>query len=349
MKELEAIAQRFFKCQHWVGARPFGAGNINDTYRIEFKQDGAIRIFILQRINQQVFRQPEALMRNICRVTSHVKSSAFPYEIPAPIPALDGQVFYLDSERNYWRCFPYIPNSYAPEGKTDVDMAFEAAKAYGAFARALQDFPAGELSETIPGFHDTDLRWEAFLEVLEADPVQRVDRSAAEISAIFQAIPVFEKVSRLKKSGALPLRVTHNDTKAGNVLFSKKTHKALAVIDLDTVMPGCILSDFGDMVRTFVPDKLEDEPTPITLRPEILEALRAGYLNETDDFLTATEKEHLLLGGAWITGEQALRFLTDWLAGDVYYKIKHPEHNLLRTRNQLAVFQQLAKLMMNDE
>ena len=136
----------------------------------------------------------------------------------------------------------------------------------------------------------------------------------------------------------LPLRVTHNDTKAGNVLFSSHTHKAVAVIDLDTVMPGAILSDFGDMVRTFVPDKMEDDPTEITLNSAILEALTSGFLSETADFLTSAEKDHLLLGGAWITGEQALRFLTDWLAGDIYYKIQYPSHNLVRTRNQLAVF-----------
>jgi thiamine kinase-like enzyme len=142
----------------------------------------------------------------------------------------------------------------------------------------------------------------------------------------------------LKPSGELPLRVTHNDTKAGNVLFDINSHKALAVIDLDTVMPGTILSDFGDMVRTFAPDKGEDNPTAVSLRQEVVTALLEGFLSETGDWLSSAERKHLMLGAAWITGEQALRFLTDWLAGDVYYKIQYPEHNLIRARNQLALF-----------
>ena len=142
----------------------------------------------------------------------------------------------------------------------------------------------------------------------------------------------------MKKSGGLPLRVTHNDTKAGNVLFDKDTNKALAVIDLDTVMPGTILSDFGDMVRTFAPDREEDDPEAVQLREDILDALTEGFLSQTADFLTETERKYLLYGAAWMTGEQALRFLTDWLAGDVYYKIQNPEHNLVRARNQLALF-----------
>ncbi len=214
----------------------------------------------------------------------------------------------------------------------------EAARAYGAFARALQAFPVRELVETIPGFHDTDRRWEIFTDVLEKNPAQRVQHGTAEIYAMKEALPVFKTISRMKKSGELPVRVTHNDTKAGNVLFDKKTHKALAVIDLDTVMPGAVLSDFGDMVRTFAPDKTEDNPTAVSLRQDIIAALREGFLSETADWLSEAERKHLMLGAAWITGEQALRFLTDWLAGDVYYKIHYPEHNLIRTRNQLALF-----------
>ncbi len=341
MEHFKALAEQFFKIDRWIDAAPVGAGNINDTYRLDFEQHGVALAFILQRINHQIFRQPEALMHNICLVTKHLHTGSFPYESPAPVQAIDGRFFHQDAAGNYWRCFPFIPDSYAPEGKTDAATALEAAKAYGAFARALRDFPAQELAETIPGFHDTDRRWDVFLKVLAEDPAGRVAGAAAEIETMFRAKPVFDTISRLKKSGELPLRVTHNDTKAGNVLMSTTTHKALAVIDLDTVMPGTILSDFGDMVRTFVPDKFEDDPTKITLRSDMLAAITTGFLSETADFLTSIEKEHLLLGGAWITGEQALRFLSDWLAGDVYYKIQHPEHNIVRTRNQLAVFEAL--------
>ena len=235
-----------------------------------------------------------------------------------------------------------IENSYAPEGISDPNLAYEAARAYGAFARALRDFPAHTLAETIPGFHDTDRRWEVFLNILAQNPAQRAKATQLEIEAMFSAKPVFDTISHLKKSGSLPLRVAHNDTKAGNVLFDISTQKALAVIDLDTVMPGTLLSDFGDVVRTFVPDCNEDSVGTPKLRIDVLEALTKGFLEETSSFLSKIERENLMLGAAWIVGEQALRFLTDWLAGDVYYKIKSPEHNLLRARNQLELFRTMS-------
>lgn len=201
------------------------------------------------------------------------------------------------------------------------------------------------MSETIPDFHNTDLRWEYFVNVLEQDSVNRGKAAEPEINAMYAAFPVFEQISRLKKEGELPVRVTHNDTKAGNILFHKNTHEAIAVIDLDTVMPGTILSDFGDMVRTFVPDKYEDETGDVNLKLDVLQAVKDGFVAKTNDFLTKTEKEQLMLGAAWIAGEQALRFLTDWLAGDVYYKIQHPEHNLIRAKNQLNLFSKLRELI----
>ncbi|MBC7774436.1 MAG: aminoglycoside phosphotransferase family protein, partial [Phycisphaerae bacterium] len=278
---------------------------------------------------------------NTLRVCQHLEKQDYPYQIAAPLPALDGTYLQKDADGNYWRTFPFIENSFAPEGIFDPHIAYEAARAYGAFARALRDFPADSLAETIPGFHDTDQRWQAFLKTLEEDPAQRVAGTRPEIEAIFAAKPIFDKISRLKKLGELPLRVAHNDTKAGNVLFDLNTHKALAVIDLDTVMPGTLLSDFGDMVRTFAPDCTEDEPTSPNLRSDVLEALTKGFLEETEGFITKTEKENLILGAAWIVGEQALRFLTDWLVGDVYYKINSPEHNLVRARNQLLLLETL--------
>lgn len=334
----QSIARQFFTLDRWLGARAVGNGHINDTYRMDFEANGKPQSFLLQRLNHQIFRQPEALMQNIRKVSDYLSFQDYPYQVIHPIPTLDGKLLYTDEAGNYWRVFPFVPNSYAPEALVGPDIALEAARAYGAFARALRTFPAVELVETIPGFHDTDRRWEVFTDILKKNPAQRVQHSAAEIAAMQEALPVFETISRMKKSGALPLRVTHNDTKAGNVLFDKNTHKALAVIDLDTVMPGTILSDFGDMVRTFAPDKPEDNPMAVSLRQEMIVALREGFLLETADWLHATERQHLMTGAAWITGEQALRFLTDWIAGDVYYKIHYPEHNLIRARNQLALF-----------
>lgn len=332
------IARQFFQINRILGLMPVGNGNINDTYRLDFEWGEEQKTVLLQRLNHHVFKQPQLVMDNTLRVCQHLENRDYPYQIAQPLPALDGSFMQQDEAGNYWRAFSFLENSFAPEGTADRHIAYEAARAFGAFARALRDFPAHTLAETIPGFHDTDRRWLAFLKVLEEDPAHRVAKTQPEIKAMFAAKPVFDQISQLKKSGELPLRVSHNDTKAGNVLFDLSTRKALAVIDLDTVMPGTLLSDFGDMVRTFVPDLSEDSVIAPSLRPDVLDALKRGFLEETGAFLTEAEKDNLLLGAAWMAGEQALRFLTDWLAGDVYYKIKSPQHNLIRAQNQLNLF-----------
>jgi hypothetical protein len=334
----ETIARHFFNFDRWLGIEPIGNGHINDTYRIGFEVEGRVQWWLLQRLNHHIFKQPDVVMENIRKVSIFLEKQAYPMQTTAPVAKLSGGLLHTDAQGNYWRIFPYIPDSYTPEGLVGPEIAFTAARAYGAFARALQHFPANNLSETIPGFHDTDRRWAALEEVLKTDPVGRVRSTAQEIAAIHEALPLFRQISHLKQSGALPVRVTHNDTKAGNVLLNMHTHQALAVIDLDTVMPGAILSDFGDMVRTCAPTAPEDNPEAVSLRPDIIAALEEGFLSETADWLLESEQKHLMLGAAWITGEQALRFLTDWLAGDVYYKIQYAEHNLVRTRNQLALF-----------
>lgn len=346
---LESLARRFFKIGRWIGATAYGDGNINDTYRIDFEANGTKETFLLQRLNHLVFTRPNVVMRNIRRVCDYLQKQDYPYRVAAPVAALDGSLLQKDTGGNYWRVFPFFENTFTPEGMASPEIAHAAARAYGAFARALRDFPTGELAETIPGFHDTGRRWTNFLKTLENDPAGRAAQTAAEIEGVFAAKTVFDRIAALKKSGDLPLRVTHNDTKAGNVLFDSVTHKALAVIDLDTVMPGTILSDFGDMARTFAPDRKEDEPGALALRSDVLDALLRGFLEETGDFLTSVEKENLLPGAAWITGEQALRFLTDWLAGDVYYKIRYPEHNLVRTRNQLALLEEIMKILPGEQ
>jgi Ser/Thr protein kinase RdoA (MazF antagonist) len=342
---LSSIANHFFPINEWVSETSIGAGNINDTYCIEFISSGNYHKLILQRLNHEIFRKPALVMENIHHVTAYLQKHSFEYYSPAPLRTLDGNLLFQDNQGNCWRCFPFVENSYAPEGKASAEVAYEAAKAYGAFSRALQDFPVGALYETIPGFHDTDQRWQTFIQILEKDPVGRRNNSKAEIDAIFLAKPVFDSISQLKASGKLPLRVTHNDTKAGNVLLHTQTQKAMAVIDLDTVMPGTILSDFGDMVRSFVPVQVEDSEEEIQLQQDVLGALERGFLSETSNFLTTTERDNLLLGGLWIIGEQALRFLSDWLAGDTYYKVKHPLHNLVRARNQLRVLKKLQAIV----
>ncbi len=338
------IARHFFDFDQCLRAAPVGQGNINDSYRIELSfKSGETNCYLLQRLNHQVFKNPALVMDNISKVSNYLQQQAYGYQIATPLPARDGEWLHQDAKGNYWRVFPFFENTFSPDGISDPAIAYEAARAYGAFAAALRDFPTHELGETIPGFHDTEQRWAFFLTILDQDPVGRVARAQAEIAAIFDIKPVFDKIQHLRTQ--LPLRVTHNDTKAGNILIDKTTQKAVAVIDWDTVMPGLILSDFGDMVRTFVPNGPEDAVSQgLQMRQEILDALLSGFLSETEAFLSTEEKAQLLLGGQWMTGEQALRFLTDYLAGDVYFKVRDPEHNLRRTQNQLRLLHLLQTL-----
>lgn len=312
-----------------------GKGNINDTCLIRCEA-GA---FVLQRLNSQVFKNPAAVDANMALVEKHLKSNAdYPLQVLECIADGTDKRLYKDDSGQYWRLFLYCENSYTPEGRVSGEMAYKAAQAFGCFARAMSGFPAGQLSEVLPGFHDSMARWEHFLEVLKQDPLSRVQEAKAEIEALFGILPVFQEVERLKVQKLLPVRVTHNDAKAGNVLFDATMHEARMVIDMDTVMPGSLLSDFGDLVRTLCPDRYEDETGSVALIPGQLEAVREGYLDGVGDAITALEMNQLMLGAKWIAGEQALRFLTDYLAGDVYYKVKDAQHNWRRARNQLGLF-----------
>ena len=324
---------------HCRACSPLGNGHINDTYLIDYELDGNYFLGVLQRLNHLVFPNPVSVMENTIRICTHLEQKPYPYQVVAPIASNKGAYLYQDEFGNFWRAFSLVENAYSPESISDPEIAFEAACAYGAFARALRDFPADSLTETLVGFHDTTRRWEKFMAVISADKWGRVAESRAEIEQLWAAKPVFDRIESLKKSGLLPVRVVHNDTKAGNILFDKTSHKARAVIDLDTVMPGTLLSDFGDMVRTFTPDRAEDAEGKPLLRENMLEALLAGYLSQTQDFLHITERNNLMLGAAWMAGEQCLRFLNDWLEGDVYYKTTFPKQNLMRARNQAELFQ----------
>ena len=345
LPQLLEIIQQFRSFDACTGTTPVGAGNINDTYRVDLlRDDGRPESWLLQRLNHRVFKDPEAVMRNIRAVAAHLeRQTDFPLLIPAPVPTLKGEWLYCDEAGNYWRVFPFYENTFAPERLPEPAIAYEAARAYGAFLYSVRDFPAEQLAETIPGFHDTERRWLVFEDVLEKDPVQRKQLVQAEIETLFEARGVFSRVDQLKRNGELPRRVTHNDTKAGNVLIDVQTGRAVAVIDWDTIMPGTVLSDFGDMVRTFVPDCPEDSDSLVHLRMDTLEMLCRGFLEKTAGFLTPVERQNLPFGALWIIGEQALRFLSDYLAGDPYYKIRYPEHNLVRARNQLALLRAVSE------
>jgi hypothetical protein len=319
------------------GAIVLGSGNIHDTYRL-----GS---FVIQRLNNQIFRDPELVMDNLTRVLDHLCGGPYPLQVSRPVVSASGNMLEWDSMGGVWRVFSYISDTYAPEGMVSAETAREAAWAYGVFTAAMDTFGLEGLGETIPGFHDSDRRWTQFTIAIERDIAFRMKDCSREIGRMRDYSGLFERVGKLKRSGELVLRVTHNDTKAGNVLMSLHTGRAVAVIDLDTVMPGVVLSDFGDMVRTFVPSVYEDgRAEDLSLRLEVLDALRAGYLSSAGGVLTPLERQNLFLGGAWMVGEQALRFLTDYLNGDLYYKTAYDHHNLVRARNQLRLLDLLSGL-----
>ena len=319
-----------------------GKGMIHRSFLVR----GGGQAWVLQSMNTAVFSKPELVMDNLLRVQAHLKKSDYPYRIAEPIQTRAGGFLYCAPDGQTWRAFLYFPDTYAPEGSPDPEEAYWAARAYGDFLGALRDFPADSLPETIPGFHDT-LRRQAYYEEVraQADPA-RLRQAGRAADALADFFPLFQEVHALKASGQLPRRVTHNDTKAGNVLLDTRTRRPVAVIDLDTVMPGIVWSDFGDMARTFVPNRPENDPdTPrLELNTETLAALQEGFIAAAGAWLTPPERAGLLHGAVWITAEQALRFLTDYLAGDVYYRVEYPAQNLDRARNQLVVAEKLWKI-----
>lgn len=348
-QDLQKLASQFFKIEKWHSARPLGKGHINDTYLIDFQADGNRQQWVLQILNTQIFKNPAAVEANWQAAADHLARSKYPLKIPALQPPINQQTNPPKFQNSKTpklqtvRVTPFFENTFAPETAATPALAFEAARAYALFLRHLADFPVEQLQETIPDFHNSQKRWQTFQTTLKNDPAGRLKTCQAAVEKMLQTESIFLKINELKAAGELPTRPTHNDTKAGNVLLDSLTGQAVAVIDWDTIMPGTVLSDFGDMLRSFAPDRAEGDPQHenLSLRPKVVEAMCSGFLGETRHFLTKTEKENLLLGGFWIIAEQALRFLTDYLAGDVYYKISYPEQNLVRAENQLSLLREV--------
>ncbi|MFQ5446530.1 MAG: phosphotransferase enzyme family protein, partial [Saprospiraceae bacterium] len=312
--------------------RPFGTGHIHDTFKVATGAGS----YLLQKMNRQAFSAPELVMHNIQRASEYIAGKPYPLKNMRPIPARDGQLWQQDAAGDYWRMFPFFENTVAFDHVNSEELAFEGAKAFGTFAKALDGLPAGALRLTIPGFHDGPKRLAYFKNAVKKATPGRLEMAASEIETLLRHQALFGQIAE----AGLPLRIMHHDTKINNVLFDAGTKKAVAVVDLDTVMPGVVLSDFGDMMRTFANTAAEDEAVieKVALQMPIFRALCEGYLSEMGGLLSPLEKKWLPEGGRWLTLMQALRFLADFLEGDVYYKTNYPEHNLVRARNQLALF-----------
>lgn len=350
---IEAIAPRFDLPGRLLEARPFGSGHINETYVATFLDGDRLARFVFQRLNLHVFPDPDGVMENIARVLAHLRGKLEAAGLPdaerrAPrlLSTREGALYHRAAEGGCWRVYTLIEGARSYDVADSPARAYEAARAFGAFLCDLSDLPPPRLHETLPRFHHTPTHLARLEEVVERDPRNRASGARREIEA-FLGDPKRRALARsladLQESGALPERVIHNDTKLNNVLFDGETGRALCVVDLDTVMPGLSLHDFGDMVRTSTSPRPEDETdlARIEARPEIFEALVRGYLAPLRGVLTRAEIDQLVPAGQVITLECASRFLADYLAGDVYFRTHRPEQNLERCRAQLALLRSL--------
>ena len=300
--------------------------------------------YMLQRINQSIFKNPVALMENIQRVTSHLaaKVSGEPdcnRLVLTLIPARDEKVWHLDSDGNYWRAYRFIEKARTYDSVESTKQAFQAARAFGRFQKLLVDLPSPRLHDTIADFHHTPKRFVALEQAVDLDVARRAIKAKPEIDFAFAR----KSIAGVLLDANLPERITHNDTKLNNVMLDDVTGEGICVVDLDTVMPGLALYDFGDLVRTTTSSAREDERdlSKVTMQFSMFEALVRGYLDSAGSFLTKAERQHLVLSGKLITFEQGIRFLTDYLGGDPYYKVHRDEHNLDRCRTQFALLESI--------
>ncbi len=339
--DFAALVKQFKFEGAFLEANPCGFGHINDTYAVRFrKANGAVHRYILQRINHNVFKNPEALMQNIERVTSHLKKRIIAAggdperETLNLIPTAEGKAFYRAPDGDYWRAYTFIEGAQTYRAVERLDHVYSVAKAFGNFQKLLSDLPAGELHETIPNFHHTGKRFETLVEAVERDVKNRARFVRPEIEFVEERAGETSVLVDLLEQGRLPERVTHNDTKFNNVMIDNETGEGICVIDLDTVMPGLSLYDFGDAVRSAANPAAEDEQdlSIVRIDLEILDRFAHGYLDIARDFLTSVELDHLLFAAKLMTLECGMRFLTDYLEGDVYYKVWREAHNLDRCR-----------------
>ena len=325
---------------------PWGNGHINDTYRVTFENEqGVKKHYILQQMNKSIFKNPVQLMENIVGVTEFLKRKISANggnperETLNVIPAKDGKPYYVDSEGEYWRAYVFIENTVSYDLIDNPEILYEGGLAFGRFQSMLADYPAKTLHETIPGFHDTRERFETFKKAVEEDVCSRVDLVREEIQFVLDREEIVDCFQDLLRSGKISFRVTHNDTKINNVLMDKDTKKGICVIDLDTVMPGAAMNDFGDAVRIGASTALEDEQNldKVWCDLELFEACAKGFIEGCGGKLSQEEIKLLPMGAKLMTYECGMRFLMDYIQGDIYFKIHRPGQNLDRARTQFKL------------
>jgi hypothetical protein len=343
--DFQEIVQEFDFKGDFSSAESYGEGHINDTYIANFKVNGSTQRYILQRINHHVFRDPEGLMSNIQDVTAHLRGKIKiaggdpKRESLTLIPTVDEKFYIRTEEGDYWRGYLFINNARTYESVENLDHVYHAAKAFGNFQNLLSDYPSENLFVTIPDFHNTQKRFGTFVESVEKDELNRARLSKPEIEFVTQRVKDTSVLVDKLRKGELPERITHNDTKFNNVMIDNDTGAGVCVIDLDTVMPGLSLYDFGDAIRSLANPAAEDERdlSLVNFDLQRFDYYTRGYLDAVGEVLTPEEIKNLPFSAILMTLECGMRFLTDHLQGDIYYKIQRKNQNLDRCRTQFKM------------
>ncbi len=343
---LENLISKFEFEGEFVSYMPYGEGHINSTFLLDFRaRNGQIKQYILQKVNTSVFKDPDGLMRNIQLVTDFLREKIIASggnperETLHFMKSENGKIYYIDDNGECWRVYRFIDDATTYQSVENPVHFCNAGKAFGYFQNQLSDFPAKELTETIKDFHDTGVRYDNFIRAVEQDPLGRAKDVQKEIDFVLARKKEATKIVDLLKSGDIPYRVTHNDTKFNNILIDDKTGEGFCVIDLDTVMPGCALYDYGDAIRFGASSAPEDETDldKVYMDMELFEQFTKGFLESTKDVLTPAELENMAFSAKLMTLECGSRFLADHILGDTYFRIHHEGHNLERARTQLKL------------
>ncbi len=348
--QLTEISKQFQIYGEIMHAETCKIGHINETYSATYDQGGTRVRYIHQKINRNVFKNPDAVMSNVVRVTNHLRkkleetsASDITRRCLTIVPTRDGESFFRNGAGDCWRTFVFVEGVQTFEAVQSPKQAFEAGKAFGQFQSLLVDLPGGRLHETIPAFHNTRKRLHALLEAVKKDHFNRAREAKKEIDFALKHEPLVDVILNAMAKGKIPERITHNDTKFNNVMLDSQSGEAMCVVDLDTVMPGCALYDLGDIVRTATSPTLEDERDlrKVRMLMPMFESIARGYLTTAGQFLTPAEKELIPFAGKLITFTIGLRFLTDFLNGDTYFRIHRPGHNLDRCRTQFKMVESI--------
>ena len=336
----ETILDSFSLPANAYTIQEFGTGLINHTWKVQSKTTE--EAYILQRLNHQVFKDPQAIASNITAIEQYLQQSHPHYRFIAPLKTAKQADYHTDEAGNFYRLFPFLLHSHSIDVVSTPQQAFEAARQFALFTKLLSGFEANRLQTTLPHFHDISLRFTDFKTALKQGNEERIHQSQAAIDYLLQQEPIVHTFEAIKHHPDFKVRVTHHDTKISNVLFDAED-KGLCVIDLDTVMPGYFISDVGDMMRTYLSPANEEEAdfTKIHIREDFFRAIIVGYLSEMRDELTAVEKGYFVYAAKFLIYMQALRFLTDHINNDVYYGARYEGHNFVRAHNQITLLQRV--------